>query len=106
MRPPGMKKAQLSISINRTNGMRAHASKTNQGAESPTNERATPEIKKIAMPNSARVKAVAFDTDINDSSAVVDKTTRTCLPGFCGGAVKLMCDNKPYFDSARSKIES
>src|SRR5215470_9163231 len=79
-----MKNAQLSMSIARTNTFSAHATSTNHGAESPITDRATPTTKNAAIPNSARASAVALETDMKDSNAVVDKTTRTCrrvVPG-------------------------
>src|SRR5262245_58445888 len=66
------------MSTARTNALSRQAISTNHGADSPTTDRATPTTKNAAMPNSASASAVAFETDMNDRSAVVDKTTRIC----------------------------
>jgi hypothetical protein len=65
------------MSILRTITLSAQAASMNQGAASPINDRATPTTKKTAMPNSARATAVALETEMKDSSGVVDSTTRT-----------------------------
>ena len=78
------------MSMHRTSALSAQATRTNHGADSPITERATPITKKAAMPNSASAIAVAFETDMNDSKAVVDKTTRTWRFGVRGGAADLI----------------
>src|SRR5437762_13336694 len=87
IRPPGMKKAQLSMSMARTNAVSAQATTTNHGADYPTTDRATPITKKAAMPSSASASAVAFEIDMNDSNLVVDRTMRTCRLSVTVGTV-------------------
>jgi len=42
------------------------------------------------MPSSASASAVAFEIDMNDSNAVVDRTIRTCRFSVSGGTVDLI----------------
>src|SRR5262245_58575480 len=88
--PPGMKKAQLSMSIVRTKALSQHAASMNHGADSPMKDLATPTEKKAAMPKSANATAVALETDMKDRSVVLDNTTRTCRFGLIGGSVTLI----------------
>src|SRR5215470_11377226 len=52
-------------------------------------------------PSSARTRAVAFETDMNDSNAVVDRTTRTCRFED-GGAAAFIRPMRPH-DGGRAK---
>src|SRR5207247_4565404 len=97
IRPPGMKKAQLSMSMARTNALSAQATTTNHGADSPTTDRATPITKKAAMPSSASATAVAFEIDMSDSNAVVDRTIRTCRFSVYDGPVDLIGECASYY---------
>src|SRR4029078_6003340 len=89
IKPPGMKKDQLSISRGRTNALSIHAARTNHAAASPTKDLATPTEKKSAIPSSARANAAALDTETNDKSVVVDRTTRTFRCDFSGGTAAI-----------------
>ena len=82
MSPPGMNSAQLSMSAARASTLSTPAASTTHGAQSPASARARPTTKKAPTPSSAMASAAAFQTDMNDSSAVAERTTRTtCRPG-------------------------
>ena len=62
------------------------AASTTHGAQSPASGRARPTTKKAPAPSSAIASAAAFHTDMNGSSAVAERTTRTASrPGPIAG---------------------
>ena len=65
------------MSMARTKAPTIAAASTNQAAESPSDARSGPATKNAPTPSCAIASAAAFRTDMNDSSAVEDRTTRT-----------------------------
>src|SRR5262249_50261678 len=94
IKPPGMKKAQPSISTALASAPRTQAARINQGARLPTLARATPETKNAAITNSGSASATAFDTDMNDSNVAVEDMILTWRFGFIGGAAERMGEGK------------
>ena len=84
--PPGIRNAQLSISIARTNAASTTTPTANPAAEEPGNGTVVPPRKKIAIPSCVMASAAALRTDMNDSSAVEERTTRIGRRGGVGVA--------------------
>ena len=75
--PPGMSSAQLSMSMARANQPMTAVASTAHTVCGPSTGAATPATKKRPAPSCAMARAAAFHTDTNDSTAGVDRTTRT-----------------------------
>jgi len=75
--PPGMSTAQLSMSIARTKALTIAAATTQRTAASPSSGCVTPAMKNAATPSCAIANAAAFQTDRNDITMGVERTTRT-----------------------------
>src|SRR5262249_44446644 len=79
--PAGTNNAQLSMSTARANALRTQAAATQKGASGPAAACVTPMTVNAPTPSSVIVGAATFQPDTNDTSAVVEKTTRTRRAG-------------------------